>query len=714
MNHYSNNYQYSGSSSVNTGNDTGTSAADFTIDMNSTATPDKQFIQQQHQNQNQHQHQLVPAAQASPHSIMVQNTDTPGPTFGSYMESVTPQGKGNDKGKGKAQNKGQPQQMAAAYQPQYPSSMPQQQQQQSQQQMQSQQMQQYAPSQSNLQLFQSPNNAPQPHGQYQQQMQQQPPPQQGYQQYQQPSQQQMQQMHQQQMHQQHLPQPTKLNYQYYPPSSPMGGRPGQVQNQNQNQQTQQTQTQPQPVSPPHLHHVTSPTPPFQQQHQQLRASLATPTNQPIQTHTPNAPKKGPRPTKPSPNQEHNGILGTRPRSTSIASSDTSARTSSSVLDDPTFAPPPPYPENLNVIKSNFFGQSNKEVKSTLPSFGLVTHSGQIMARFSIKSMIIKKWRQSFWITYGDNQLMFFRTKNDFEEWVSNPFLTKDERDGLVKLNVDFRNDLYKPSVTGYSATIIRSKDYSKQGLLYHFKLEKWMDYGPIITAAFAGKNQNDVYCLRSIICNMIERSPQRHRNSNRSDNSSVYDSDGRSIRSVSTNASAKSSRSLRSARSVRSVKSTKSAPGYSMIRSSANQFPGMRGSMKRDNNVSQPASNGGYFDENESKKKNIFKRNNSKSSQGKNSEENDRATMMIEEIRTRSKSADPPKKGGRFGRKSSQTQMQQHNWNNDNTNAFEAQPPKREGRFGRKSSQTQTQQFNWNNQNPNTFGVRQADVDYGF
>ncbi len=49
--------------------------------------------------------------------------------------------------------------------------------------------------------------------------------------------------------------------------------------------------------------------------------------------------------------------------------------------------------------------------------------------------------------------------------MSNPFLKKEERDALVKLNVDFRNDLYKPSVTGYSATTIRSKDYSKQGML---------------------------------------------------------------------------------------------------------------------------------------------------------------------------------------------------------------------------------------------------------
>ena len=88
-----------------------------------------------------------------------------------------------------------------------------------------------------------------------------------------------------------------------------------------------------------------------------------------------------------------------------------------------------------------------------------------MARFSLKSMIIKKWRQCFWIAYGDNQILFFRSKVDFEEWISNPYLKKEERDVLVKLNVDFVNDLYRPNVNGYSVTRIRAKGYSRNGSL---------------------------------------------------------------------------------------------------------------------------------------------------------------------------------------------------------------------------------------------------------
>lgn len=64
-----------------------------------------------------------------------------------------------------------------------------------------------------------------------------------------------------------------------------------------------------------------------------------------------------------------------------------------------------------------------------------------------------------------------------------------------------------------------------------------MDYGPIITAAFASKNNNDVYSLQRIMGEMIERSPQKKTGNKykiseiHSSGSSFYDSDARSVRS---------------------------------------------------------------------------------------------------------------------------------------------------------------------------------------
>ena len=206
----------------------------------------------------------------------------------------------------------------------------------------------------------------------------------------------------------------------------------------------------------------------------------TPTGQIVKTpQQPTAPKKASRPNhynhqvapdtidsihrnQTNQGRDRSGSM----ESSSTHSSDFQAEYTGAILHDPTFAPPPKFPENLSVVKMRFFSdEKNLTVKSTLPSFEQVNHSGECMARFSLRSMIIKKWRQSFWIAYGDNQILFFRSKIDFEEWVSNPYLTKTERDALVKLNVDFVNDLYKPSVNGYNTTNIRAKSYNRNGAL---------------------------------------------------------------------------------------------------------------------------------------------------------------------------------------------------------------------------------------------------------
>ncbi len=177
-----------------------------------------------------------------------------------------------------------------------------------------------------------------------------------------------------------------------------------------------------------------------------------------------------------------------------------------VLDDAQFAPPPKQPQSLEVTKSQYFSQK-RDLQSTLPPFHEIKHSGEVNARFSLKSLLInKKWRPTFWIMFGKNQLLFFRSKTDFDEWASNPFLSKSERDKLVKLNVDVVNDMYKPGpqMRGYKVTPVRTKT-TREGVLNAFKLEKWYSYGPSVVAAFGGKNACQVGSLRSIMHEMIQR-----------------------------------------------------------------------------------------------------------------------------------------------------------------------------------------------------------------
>jgi len=214
----------------------------------------------------------------------------------------------------------------------------------------------------------------------------------------------------------------------------------------------------------------------------------------------------------------------------------------SVLSDKSFAPPPPFPKSISLVKMQYLNTKVQEVASTLPDYSDVKHSGELLARFSLKSMLIKKWRPTFWIAFGKHQILFFRSRSDFEEWVSNPFLRMDDRNALVKLTVDFKNDLYKPGIKlyGYGPTGIKTKGYSREGQMFHFKLERWYSYGPSVLAAFGGKNTYEVRALHRIIAEMVRKAEYNIKNYDSdasrsslqgSENLDGYGSDARSYQS---------------------------------------------------------------------------------------------------------------------------------------------------------------------------------------
>lgn len=131
------------------------------------------------------------------------------------------------------------------------------------------------------------------------------------------------------------------------------------------------------------------------------------------------------------------------------------------------------------------------VTSQLPNPNLIVHAGYVLSRISFRTVLMRKWKQTFWIQYGPTMLLFFRSYSDYEDWLNNPYHSKKAREFLVKLRVDFISDLKKSSVMGYQVTQVRRKPYGKNVML-HFKLERWMDYGPTIAAAFAAREEEMV------------------------------------------------------------------------------------------------------------------------------------------------------------------------------------------------------------------------------
>jgi len=112
----------------------------------------------------------------------------------------------------------------------------------------------------------------------------------------------------------------------------------------------------------------------------------------------------------------------------------------------------------------------------------------------------------FWVTSGDTKLYVFRSKADFEEWATNPYLTAERRAGIPKLAVNFKKNEYNLGVKCFRASALHNKNYGKkEGTLCMFKLEKWLHHGPIVLGAFASKSKPEVGSFQ-VICNaMIDR-----------------------------------------------------------------------------------------------------------------------------------------------------------------------------------------------------------------
>lgn len=144
--------------------------------------------------------------------------------------------------------------------------------------------------------------------------------------------------------------------------------------------------------------------------------------------------------------------------------------------------------------------------SPLPKAELVRKRGYVLSRISFRTIVMKKWKQSYWVQYGSHTMLWFRNQADFDDWLNNPYHNQARRNFLIKLAVNFVHDLYKPNVRGYQVTQCRSKPYGNK-MVRQFKLERWMDYGPTIAAAFGSYDPKEVDALREAIVECMRNTP---------------------------------------------------------------------------------------------------------------------------------------------------------------------------------------------------------------
>jgi len=168
-------------------------------------------------------------------------------------------------------------------------------------------------------------------------------------------------------------------------------------------------------------------------------------------------------------------------------------------------PEPPIGSPINKY-SHVLAQNAPPGSAPLPKGDLVLKSGYVLGRISFRTVLMKKWKQVYWVQYGPHTMLWFRSYADFDDWLNNPYLTQDQRNYLIKLAVNFVHDLYKPNVRGYQVTQARSKAYGRK-MLKQFKLERWMDYGPTIAGAFASHDANEIDDLRQAIVECMRNTP---------------------------------------------------------------------------------------------------------------------------------------------------------------------------------------------------------------
>ena len=125
------------------------------------------------------------------------------------------------------------------------------------------------------------------------------------------------------------------------------------------------------------------------------------------------------------------------------------------------APPPPISSTARRHAERLSRTRAPGFSSPLPDPALVRHCGRVLSRISLRAVIMKRWKPTFWIQYGPSRVLFFRSFDDYDDWLNNPYHTTRARESLVKLRVDFKDDFKRGGVVGYQVTQVRRKPYGK-------------------------------------------------------------------------------------------------------------------------------------------------------------------------------------------------------------------------------------------------------------
>ena len=153
--------------------------------------------------------------------------------------------------------------------------------------------------------------------------------------------------------------------------------------------------------------------------------------------------------------------------------------------------------------------TNESVRVENPTATLATLlcgkvHGECLARVSARTITFKVWKEIFWVFEQQNVVLLFRQRADYLDYHSNPFLSEQEREYLVKKKIKLEGNL--------RCLPMSRKKYRRQTQLYCFALEAVHDYGPIMVAKFGALQSDILEDLRFLINQKIQKMRRQNLN----------------------------------------------------------------------------------------------------------------------------------------------------------------------------------------------------------
>ena len=120
--------------------------------------------------------------------------------------------------------------------------------------------------------------------------------------------------------------------------------------------------------------------------------------------------------------------------------------------------------------------------------------GTCLVRTSFRSLVLKDWKECFWVLENPNLLMVFRNAANYRGYHENKMISPEERELLCKSRIDLS--------VKYFCKGVGMKKYSGK-TIHTFALQEKTDLGPLMALKFGSPFLDEMIDLRNMLQSII-------------------------------------------------------------------------------------------------------------------------------------------------------------------------------------------------------------------